>query len=117
MTSKKPAGEVPPMSTVLSYALGYGSGNQFINAVIGTYISVFLTDTFGVPAGAVGFIMVAATIWDAVYSLIVGGLAFVRFIVPVITAVIVILCLRVYPVNESVKEQMKDLYRNKEVSP
>lgn len=51
MTSKKPAGEVLPMSTVLSYALGYGSVNQFISAIIGTYISLFLTDTFGVPAG------------------------------------------------------------------
>ena len=79
MFSKKPAGESLPVSTVLSYALGYGSGNQFISALT--------------------------------------GMAFVRFIVPVITAVIVILCLRVYPVNESVKEQMKNLYRNKEVTP
>lgn len=69
------AGQRLSRATVLSYAMGYGSGNQFISAIVGTYISVFLTDTFGVPAGAVGFIMVAATIWDAVYSLIVGGLA------------------------------------------
>ncbi len=61
--------------TVLSYALGYGSGKQFICAIVGTYISVFLTDTFGVSAAVVGVIMVVATIWDAVYSLILGGLA------------------------------------------
>ena len=66
---------VLPRSTVLSYALASGSGTQFIYAVVGTYLSAFLTDTFGVPAGAVGFIMVAATIWDAVYSLIIGGVA------------------------------------------
>lgn len=69
-----PAG-VLRRSTVLSYALGFGSGNQFISAIIGTYISIFLTDTFGVPAAAVGVIMVVATIWDAVYSLMIGGLA------------------------------------------
>ena len=69
-----PAG-VLKRSTVLSYALGFGSGNQFISAIIGTYISIFLTDTFGVPAAAVGVIMVVATIWDAVYSLMIGGLA------------------------------------------
>lgn len=69
-----PAGTLK-RSTVLSYALGFGSGNQFISAIIGTYISIFLTDTFGVPAAAVGVIMVVATVWDAVYSLIIGGLA------------------------------------------
>lgn len=75
MKQKETSAGVLKRSTVLSYALGFGSGNQFVSAIVGTYISIFLTDTFGVPAAAVGVIMVVATIWDAVYSLIVGGLA------------------------------------------
>lgn len=62
-------------STVLSYALAAGTGSQFIGALVGTYISVFLTDTFGVPAAAVGIIMVIATIWDAINDPMMGSIA------------------------------------------
>lgn len=39
------------------------------------------------------------------------GMAAVRFLIPAVTAVIVILCLRVYPVDEKLKEKMKGLYQ------
>ena len=62
-------------SESLSYALGASTGKQFIIGVIATYILVFLTDTFGVPAGAAGAIMFIATIWDAINDPIMGTLA------------------------------------------
>lgn len=62
-------------STAISYALAAGTGSQFIGALVGTYISVFLTDTFGVPAAAVGIIMVIATIWDAINDPMMGSIA------------------------------------------
>lgn len=57
------------------WALGQSTGRQFITAMISTYILVFLTDTFGVAAGAAGVIMTCATIWDAINDPIMGGLA------------------------------------------
>lgn len=57
------------------WALGQSTGRQFITALVGTYILVFLTDTFGVAAGAAGIIMTCATIWDAINDPIMGGLA------------------------------------------
>lgn len=62
-------------SESICYALGASTGKQFITGVIATYILVFMTDTFGVPAGAVGLIMFIATIWDAVNDPIMGNLA------------------------------------------
>lgn len=57
------------------WALGQSTGRQFITALVSTYILVFLTDTFGVAAGAAGIIMTCATIWDAINDPIMGGLA------------------------------------------
>lgn len=57
------------------YALGASTGKQFITGVIATYILVYLTDTFGVPAGAAGVIMFIATVWDAINDPIMGTLA------------------------------------------
>lgn len=62
-------------SEKLIWAIGQSTGRQFITALVSTYILVFLTDTFGVPAGAAGVIMTIATIWDAINDPMLGGLA------------------------------------------
>lgn len=62
-------------STILSYAFAQGSGYQIMGSLVGTYLLIFLTDTFGVPAYAAGAIMVIASIWDAVNDPIMGTLA------------------------------------------
>ena len=57
------------------WALGQATGRQFITALVSTYILIFMTDVFGVPAAAAGVIMTAATVWDAINDPIMGGLA------------------------------------------
>lgn len=59
----------------VAWALGQSTGRQFITGLVGTYILVFLTDVFGVAAGAAGVIMTCATIWDAINDPIMGSLA------------------------------------------
>lgn len=63
------------MKTVISYAMSYGSGYQIMGSLVGSYLMVFLTDTFGVPAAAVGVIMVLASIWDAINDPMMGVIA------------------------------------------
>ena len=63
------------LSTILSYAFATGSGYQIMGSLVGSYLMIFLTDTFGVPAGAAGVIMVLASIWDAINDPIMGTLA------------------------------------------
>ena len=63
------------LSTILSYALATGSGYQIMGSLVGAYLMIFLTDTFGVPAGAVGVITVVASIWDAINDPIMGTIA------------------------------------------
>ncbi len=63
------------LSAILSYALATGSGYQIMGAVVGSYLLVFLTDTFRVPASAAGVIMVIASVWDAINDPIMGVLA------------------------------------------
>lgn len=62
-------------SEKLIWSLGMSTGRQFITALVSTYILVFLTDTFGVPAGAAGVIMTIATIWDAINDPMMGTIA------------------------------------------
>lgn len=62
-------------STKLWYALGQSTGRQFITALVATYILVFMTDVFGIAAGAIGAIMTLATIWDAINDPIMGAIA------------------------------------------
>ncbi len=57
------------------WAIGQSSGRQFITALVSTYILVFMTDTFGVAAGAAGLIMTFAAVWDAINDPILGSLA------------------------------------------
>ena len=40
------------MSERISWALGQATGRQFITALVSTYILIFMTDVFGVPAAA-----------------------------------------------------------------
>lgn len=61
--------------TVGSYAMSYGSGYQIMGSLVGSYLMVFLTDTFGVPAATVGVIMVLASIWDAINDPMMGVIA------------------------------------------
>lgn len=59
----------------LAWSLGQSTGRQFITALVSTYILVFLTDTFGVPAAAAGVIMTLAAIWDSINDPILGTIA------------------------------------------
>lgn len=63
------------LSKRVIWALGQASGRQFITGLVATYILVFLTDTFGVAAGAAGVIMTVAAIWDAINDPILGSIA------------------------------------------
>ncbi len=63
------------LSTILSYGLSYGSGYQIMGALVGAYLMIFLTDTFGIPAAAAGVITVLASIWDAINDPIMGVIA------------------------------------------
>ena len=63
------------LSTILSYALATGSGYQIMGSLVGAYLMIFLTDTFGVPAGAVGVITVVASVWDAINDPMMGTIA------------------------------------------
>ena len=60
------------LSTILSYALATGSGYQIMGSLVGAYLMIFLTDTFGVPAGAVGVITVVASVIQTVFSVYSG---------------------------------------------
>lgn len=57
------------------YPLAYGIGLQLIGATVATYFSIFMTDTFGVPAAAASIIMFIATLWDAINDPIMGTIA------------------------------------------
>ncbi len=63
------------VSQKIWWALGQSTGRQFITALVSTYVLVFLTDIFGVAAGAAGVIMTCAAIWDAVNDPILGSIA------------------------------------------
>ena len=63
------------LTTILSYGMSYGSGYQIMGSLVGAYLMIFFTDTFGVPAAAAGVIMVLASVWDAINDPIMGVLA------------------------------------------
>ena len=72
--SKESNGKLSKL-TIGSYAMSYGSGYQIMGSLVGSYLMVFMTDTFGIPAAAVGVIMVLASIWDAINDPMMGVLA------------------------------------------
>ena len=61
-------------AAIWSHALSTGGGFMLIQATVSSYFSIFMTDTFGVPAGAASIIMFIATLWDAINDPIMGGI-------------------------------------------
>lgn len=61
-------------AAIWSHALSTGGGAMLIQATVASYFSVFMTDTFGVPAGAASIIMFIATLWDAINDPIMGAI-------------------------------------------
>ena len=59
----------------ICWALGQATGRQYITALVSTYILLFMTDVFGIAAGAAGLIMTCATVWDAINDPMMGSLA------------------------------------------
>ena len=62
-------------SSIITYAVANSSGYQFIQAVVASYILIFFTDTFGIPAAAASAIMLIASIWDAINDPMMGAIA------------------------------------------
>jgi GPH family glycoside/pentoside/hexuronide:cation symporter len=55
--------------------LGYGLGDtasHFVWDMVGFWILIFYTDTFGIPAAAAGTIMLVARVWDMVSDPLMG---------------------------------------------
>lgn len=65
-------GEMQPKEG-LSYSL-CGFGQNLICTVIGSYLTVFMTDAIGFPALAVAFLMLGARIFDALNDPIMGSI-------------------------------------------
>ena len=59
------------MKTLISFGMG-SLGNNIICAMIGTYLIVYLTDSFGISAVAVGTLFLVARIIDAITDPIMG---------------------------------------------
>ena len=58
-----------------TYPFAYGGGMMLISATVATYFSIFMTDTFGIPAAAASVIMFVATLWDAINDPMMGMIA------------------------------------------
>lgn len=65
-------GEMQPKEGI-SYSL-CGFGQNLICTVIGSYLTVFMTDAIGFPALAVAFLMLGARIFDALNDPIMGSI-------------------------------------------
>ncbi len=65
-------GEMQPKEG-LSYSL-CGFGQNLVCTVIGSYLTVFMTDAIGFPALAVAFLMLGARIFDALNDPIMGSI-------------------------------------------
>lgn len=67
------------MSTLsIKEKIGYGLGDtasHFVWDMVGFWILIFYTDTFGIPAAAAGTIMLIARIWDMVSDPLMGVIA------------------------------------------
>lgn len=58
-----------------TYPFAFGGGMMLISATVATYFSIFMTDTFGIPAAAASVIMFVATLWDAINDPMMGMIA------------------------------------------
>lgn len=56
-----------------SYALSNGGGFMLVQATIASYFTIFLTDTFGIPAGIASVLMFVTTLFDAVKDPVIGA--------------------------------------------
>ena len=59
---------------IIGYGLG-SLGKDFANGVIGSYLLLFYTDVFGIPAAAAAIIFLVTKIWDAINDPLMGALA------------------------------------------
>lgn len=59
---------------VVGYGLG-SLGKDFALGVMGSYLLLFYTDVFGIPAAAAGMIFLFTKIWDAINDPMMGALA------------------------------------------
>ena len=59
---------------VIGYGLG-SFGKDFALGVMGSYLLLFYTDVFGVPASAAGVIFLLTKIWDAINDPMMGAIA------------------------------------------
>ncbi len=59
---------------VIGYGLG-SLGKDFALGVMGSYLLLFYTDVFGIPAGAAGVIFLLTKIWDAINDPMMGAIA------------------------------------------
>lgn len=57
----------------VSYSLSNGGGFMLIQATVASYFTLFLTDTFGIPAGITSILMFAVTLFDAVKDPFIGA--------------------------------------------
>ncbi len=73
-TSNSKSGGALSRVAIWSHAFATGGGGMLIQATVASYFSIFMTDTFGVPAGAASIIMFIATLWDAINDPIMGGI-------------------------------------------
>ena len=58
-----------------SHATSINGGFMMIAATLGSYFSVYMTDTIGIPAATASAIMFIATLWDAINDPIMGTIA------------------------------------------
>ena len=58
-----------------SHATSVSGTAMLIAAIIGSYFSVYMTDTMMIPAAAASMIMFVATLWDAINDPMMGVLA------------------------------------------
>lgn len=59
------------MKTIISYGMG-SLGNNIIYAFISTYLLVFYTESFGIPAASIATLFLVARIWDGFNDPIMG---------------------------------------------
>ena len=65
---------IMPFKKKLAYGLG-DFGNNFSWTFVGSFLTFFYTDVFGLSAGAVATLILVSRIWDAINDPIVGALA------------------------------------------
>ena len=69
---------MPTPTLSVKEKVGYGLGDtasHFVWDMVGFWILIFYTDTFGIPAAAAGTIMLIARIWDMVNDPLMGIIA------------------------------------------